>query len=487
MRRFVFLSSFGVSLLLVMLVVWGSGGGNTAVAQSTQSTQPDPRIVGGQDADPGEWPWQARLIIDNRFACGGSLIHPEWVLTAAHCIYNDDNGQVFTTVQITMGAHDLAASEPSRQIRMASQVIAHPSYNPPLTGYDNDMALLKVSTPFTINDRVQLVPYAPSSSGDFAGQTAWATGWGALSSGGPSPNILQEVDLPVLSNAQCNEWMNGRITANMLCAGYEQGGKDACQGDSGGPLVVPQGQNWLLVGVTSWGDGCAAPQKPGVWARVSRYESWIRTYLNPIAATDYVYLPLTTHTYGNSGGGGTTNAFTNPSFEQGTTGWQESSKLGLPLISGSGFPQSVNPRTGQWLAWLGGADNEESNLRQTVTVPSNNPMLTFWYWAASADSCGYDWFAVYVVKDGGEQEMLRKDLCEGQNTGGWVQGAVSLSGYAGQSVAIDFYVATDESNNSNLFLDDVALTSGMPAADAPSVETVGGDVVGSPVMGKSGQ
>jgi len=109
---------------------------------------------------------------------------------------------------------------------------------------------------------------------------------------------LQEVDVPIVSNATCNTSYGGEITANMICAGYAQGGKDACYGDSGGPLFVPDetGTGWVQVGVVSWGEGCALPNYYGVYARVSRYQSWIESYVGtapPPVDYDYAtFLPV---------------------------------------------------------------------------------------------------------------------------------------------------------------------------------------------------
>src|SRR5690606_5701573 len=127
-----------------------------------------------------------------------------------------------------------------------------------------------------LNSRVALVSLLTSPQFDGlveAGDMATVTGWGTTSAGGQTAVGLMEVAVPIVSNAACNA-VHGAIPDNMLCAGYVQGGKDSCQGDSGGPLIVPNGTGWLQAGVVSFGRGCAQPEIPGVYARVSRYIGW---------------------------------------------------------------------------------------------------------------------------------------------------------------------------------------------------------------------
>lgn len=248
----------------------------TASFASAQGPGEGEKIVGGEEATPGAWPWQA-FVQPGGFACGGSLITPEWVLTAAHCLF-DDQGNPITADQVTvlLGAHNIAQTEPSQQQFQVTQAIPHPQYD--ANTNDNDIALLKLATAATLTDRVQTV--ALTGPGDAAlvapGTPATVTGWGALTEGGASPDVLYQVSVPIVSNEVCNA-ANGGITENMLCAGLEEGGKDSCQGDSGGPLVVPDGAGWKQTGVVSFGQGCARPGLYGVYARVSRYIDWINS------------------------------------------------------------------------------------------------------------------------------------------------------------------------------------------------------------------
>ena len=135
--------------------------------------------------------------------------------------------------------------------------------------------------------------------------------------------------------------------------------------------------------------------------------------------------------------------------------WTESSSNGWDLIINSDFPPGISPRSGSWFSWLGGDDFETSKLSQSVLVSSSRPYLHYWYWIDSGDFCDYDMFKLKV----NSSEVSQSDLCSLTNTGGWVERVVNLSGYAGSTVTLMFEVTTDESINSNFFLDDVSMSS----------------------------
>ncbi|XP_048053049.1 polyserase-2 [Megalobrama amblycephala] len=232
------------------------------------------KIVGGVDAPAGAWPWQVSLHEGGSHFCGGSLINNQWVLSAAHC-FPEPNAASLT---VYLGRQFQELSNPNEVSRSVSQIIIHPAYSRKTN--DNDMALLRLSSPVNFTNYIQPVCLAAEGS-TFNTETMWVTGWGTINSGVPlpSPQILQEVDVPLVGNSKCNCLYSGSITENMMCAGLSDGGKDSCQGDSGGPMVIKQGSRWIQAGVVSFGKGCALAEYPGVYARVSQYQQWISGHI----------------------------------------------------------------------------------------------------------------------------------------------------------------------------------------------------------------
>ena len=253
-------------LSVVILAALVAGLGLVGEANTQEPIRPfNRRIVGGEKADIKQHPWQVALQFKGNFFCGGSIIGQRWILTAAHCFKLSARGGDW---RAKAGATNHATSGFWAEVE---RVIVHEKYNP--TTYENDIALIKLKVP----SAGRVIPLVDASATPQVGQPLEVTGWGATEEGGGASKDLQKASVPYADTAVCNEpaSYNGGVRPNMMCAGYREGGIDACQGDSGGPLVWRTPDGPVLVGVVSFGDGCARKLKYGIYTRVSAYREWI--------------------------------------------------------------------------------------------------------------------------------------------------------------------------------------------------------------------
>jgi trypsin len=238
----------------------------------TKGSEFRPLIVGGVVAEKGEFPFQVSMQSSSgSHFCGGSLIKKNWVLTAAHCVAGWSK-----TNKIVIGLHD-QKNKVETETFTSVKVVAHPLYNRTTLDYDYAVIQLNGDSKFRTIDLNTTEIEIPEL--DNAPINVWTSGWGTTSEGSYAlPNLLNKVEIPLVTTKNCNASTayNGDITDRMICAGLPQGGKDSCQGDSGGPLFVKQTSgDFLLIGVVSWGEGCARPNKYGVYAKVNIMVDWI--------------------------------------------------------------------------------------------------------------------------------------------------------------------------------------------------------------------
>jgi len=246
----------GGFLLLCVVEVFAAVGANLELHD---------RIVGGTPAVIEEFPYQISLQYNGKHICGGSIIGSFTVLTAAHCVHNLPRSQLTVFAGSTFyngGAkHNVAI------------VRQHKFYNDDTSDYD--IAVIKVTVHFKVGPTIQ--PIALPAQNEVVPKTMGiVTGWGYTKEDGAISRSLMQVSVPIIDRKRCRTMYNdeGVVTLRMICAGYVDGGRDSCQGDSGGPLVI----HGKLVGVVSWGYGCARTNHPGVYVKVSKFINWIKTH-----------------------------------------------------------------------------------------------------------------------------------------------------------------------------------------------------------------
>ncbi|NXL63068.1 FA7 factor, partial [Chordeiles acutipennis] len=244
----------------------------TQINVSSTSAHNDSRITGGTLCHRGHCPWQVILFIykDVGF-CGGSLISSRWVVTAAHCL------DLVRPHHVTVGEYSWCSVEFKEQKIDVEQSWTHPHYDS--NDYNSDIALLYLSSDVIFNEYV--IPICLPSPNLAAllseeGRIGMVSGWGATHERGSTLRFLMKVQLPIVNMETCQQSTDRLITDNMFCAGYSTEAADACKGDSGGPFTVSYHNTWFLLGIVSWGEGCAEKGKYGVYTRVSNYIPWIK-------------------------------------------------------------------------------------------------------------------------------------------------------------------------------------------------------------------
>ncbi|RZF47679.1 hypothetical protein LSTR_LSTR006315 [Laodelphax striatellus] len=236
------------------------------------------RIVNGKESQKGAWPWQVSLqVLHPKLGlighwCGGVLVHPLWILTAAHCIHNDIFSLPLAALwTVVLGDWDRERDERGEQRIPVEDILVHEKFN----NYQNDIALLKLSRPVSGRMiRAVCLDKAENNSP----RRCIATGWGRTTQTGKLSGILRQVRIPVHDNELCKAKYGPSVPIqdSHLCAGKLDGSTGACIGDSGGPLQCSQKDGrWYLLGITSFGSGCAKPGYPDVYTRLSFYLPWI--------------------------------------------------------------------------------------------------------------------------------------------------------------------------------------------------------------------
>ncbi|NMP33567.1 serine protease [Thalassotalea sp. M1531] len=313
------------------------------------------RIVGGQESSQNGRPYQASVQgTDGYHFCGGSIVASDMILTAAHCLegVNGEN----PNMQVRVGTNKLSGNEGE------TIAVAKTYTNQEYPNLSKDVAILKLEKAIT-HQNTQIVNLVDQSFVDAniqAGTALTVSGWGTLSSGGQSPDKLMEVSVPFVTNEVCNssEAYGGQVQDTEMCAGLKEGGKDSCQGDSGGPLVFEKNNEYYQVGVVSWGDGCAAENKYGVYGDVAKLRTWIDSAMSGNE-------PVSGLAGGDNNGGGDYADATFIAFQEQVSYTVDEEQLQLVLD----VPEGVKV---MYIATTGGEGDVDITAERTASAPEFN-------------------------------------------------------------------------------------------------------------------
>jgi secreted trypsin-like serine protease len=398
-----FLRHVGGRLLLIgasCAIASCSDGGEDEGELMGESSEP---VIGGTPAPAGYAPWQVRILAyraDKVYLCGGTLLPDSltggsrYVVTAAHCMYDDGVIASPTDLDIVAGDRDRVVTEPTEQARLGAQIFVHPRYDAQ-TGR-NDIAIVRMDAPVTFGSSVQPIEM-PDGRYD-ATYTATVTGWGAMETGDPS-GVLLKADLPIVDQATCASVMAplGPVLPTMICAGYANGAKGGCFGDSGGPLTATNGAgHQQLAGIVSWGDEWCS--KNTVFTRVADYVPWIRSITSgqPFACQ-----------------GQTPPGYTN---------WQQYNENGVYLDVDT--TQCNFPTTPEYFTSLGGNSGHFTTRGATsIYSPTASGFRVYVYKSGITPALANSW-KWHLNWQGASINQNQGEMCTGRTTPGatsWVQ------------------------------------------------------------------
>lgn len=235
------------------------------------------RIIGGNIASAGEFPWMLSLSKFQKHHCGATIIDKEWAITAAHCV----NGFSTLEMVIVAGSLYLYQADPKEQVVQIQAIYVHPDYEQDGQAHINDIALLKLQQPLNFT-KFKIGPVCLPQKDQEPPGTCLLAGWGHTKEDGELSQALRKVNVPLITAEECQRhYLFHSIRDSMQCTWSEQGGRDSCQGDSGGPLLcLNKDRRYYIAGIVSWGVGCGRPSFPGICTKVSSFLPWIENTMN---------------------------------------------------------------------------------------------------------------------------------------------------------------------------------------------------------------